>query len=90
MYSNEMKPKDFKSELKPIWCPGCGDFAVLTSMTKAFAELRIPKHKIATITGIGCSSRIPGYMSTYGFNSLHGRAIPIAIGTKLANPDNTV
>lgn len=90
MSSNQMKPKDFKSELKPIWCPGCGDFAVLTSMTQAFAKLGIPRHKIATISGIGCSSRIPGYMNTYGFNSLHGRAIPIAIGTKLANPDNTV
>ncbi|MCX6646055.1 MAG: 2-oxoacid:ferredoxin oxidoreductase subunit beta [bacterium] len=91
---NTKKPgysaKDYKSPLKPIWCPGCGDFAVLNALQQSFAKLRLPRHKVAVISGIGCSSRIPGYLSTYGFNSLHGRAIPLAIGVKLANPDNTV
>ena len=86
----EIAPKDYKSRLKPIWCPGCGDYGVLNALQQAFARLRIPKHKIAVISGIGCSSRIPGYLATYGFNSLHGRAVPIATGVKLANPDNTV
>ena len=87
---SEFSMKDYKSPLKPIWCPGCGDFAVLNALQKSFANLGIPRHKIAVISGIGCSSRIPGYLSTYGFNSLHGRAIPLATGVKLANPDNTV
>jgi len=83
-------PKDYKSGLKPIWCPGCGDYGVLNAMMQAFAKLNLETHEIAVITGIGCSSRLPGYLSTYGFNTLHGRAIPIATGTKLANPDTTV
>lgn len=85
-----LKPKDYKSNLKPVWCPGCGNFAVLNALTQAFAELQIPRHEIAVITGIGCSSRLPGYLATYGFNALHGRAVPIAIGTKLARPATTV
>ncbi len=86
----DIKPKDYKGSLKPIWCSGCGDYAVLNAMMQAFAELKIPTHDIAVITGIGCSSRLPGYLSVYGFNSLHGRAIPIATGTKLARPETTV
>ncbi len=86
----KMKAKDYKSPLKPIWCPGCGNYAVLNSLMQTFADLEIPTHEIALITGIGCSSRLPGYLSTYGFNTLHGRAIPIASGTKLANPELTV
>lgn len=83
-------PQDYRSELKPIWCAGCGNFGVVSGLTQAFADLKIPKHEIAVITGIGCSSRLPGYLSTYGFNSLHGRALPIATGVKLANPEITV
>ncbi|MFQ5744526.1 MAG: 2-oxoacid:ferredoxin oxidoreductase subunit beta [Acidobacteriota bacterium] len=79
--------KDFRSDLPPIWCPGCGDFGVLTAIHRALATIGRPPHEIAFVSGIGCSSRIPGYTSTYGFNSVHGRALPIAQGIKLANPD---
>ena len=80
-------PKDFKSELKPIWCPGCGDFGVLAALYRALAAVGRPPHEIAFISGIGCSSRIPGYTTAYGFNTVHGRALPIAQGIKIANPD---
>jgi len=86
----DFKPGDYKSPLKPIWCAGCGNYAVLNALAMAFAQLKIPRHEIAVITGIGCSSRLPGYLSTYGFNTLHGRAVPIATGVKLANPKATV
>jgi 2-oxoglutarate ferredoxin oxidoreductase subunit beta len=76
--------------LKPIWCPGCGDYAVLTGLAKAFAELNLETHNTAVITGIGCSSRLPGYLNTYGFNSIHGRAIPIASGLKISRPELNV
>lgn len=79
--------KDFKSELKPIWCPGCGDFGVVQAIYRALASIGRPPHEIAFVSGIGCSSRIPGYTTAYGFNSVHGRALPIAQGIKLANPD---
>ena len=78
---------DFKSDLKPIWCPGCGDFGVVTAVCRALAAINRPPHEIAFISGIGCSSRIPGYTTAYGFNTVHGRAIPIAQGIKLANPE---
>jgi 2-oxoglutarate ferredoxin oxidoreductase subunit beta len=80
-------PKEFKSELKPIWCPGCGDFGVLQALYRALAAIGRPPHEIAFISGIGCSSRIPGYTTAYGFNTVHGRALPIAQGIKLANPE---
>jgi 2-oxoglutarate ferredoxin oxidoreductase subunit beta len=80
-------PKDFKSELKPIWCPGCGDFGVVQAIYRALAAVGRPPHEIALVSGIGCSSRIPGYTTAYGFNSVHGRALPIAQGIKLANPE---
>ena len=79
--------KDFKSDLKPIWCPGCGDFGVVQAIYRALAAIGRPPHEIAFVSGIGCSSRIPGYTTAYGFNSVHGRALPIAQGIKLANPD---
>jgi 2-oxoglutarate ferredoxin oxidoreductase subunit beta len=79
--------KDFKSDLKPIWCPGCGDFGVLQALYRALAAIGRPPHEIAFISGIGCSSRIPGYTTAYGFNSVHGRALPIAQGLKLARPE---
>ena len=88
--SNEsvaLTAKDFKSELKPIWCPGCGDYGVLQAIYRALAAIGRPPHEVAFISGIGCSSRIPGYTTAYGFNSVHGRALPIAQGVKLANPD---
>jgi 2-oxoglutarate/2-oxoacid ferredoxin oxidoreductase subunit beta len=79
--------KDYKSELKPIWCPGCGDFGVLQAMYRALSAIGRPPHEIAFISGIGCSSRIPGYTTAYGFNTVHGRALPIAQGIKLAHPE---
>jgi len=79
--------KDFKSDLKPIWCPGCGDFGVLQAVYRALAAIGRPPHQIAFVSGIGCSSRIPGYTTAYGFNTVHGRALPIAQGIKIANPE---
>jgi 2-oxoglutarate/2-oxoacid ferredoxin oxidoreductase subunit beta len=79
-------PNEYKSDLKPVWCPGCGDFGVLNSLYRAMAELRFDPHETVVVSGIGCSSRLPGYVESYGFNSLHGRALPIATGMKLANP----
>ena len=79
--------KDFRSNLKPIWCPGCGDYGVVTAIYRALAAIGRPPHEIAFISGIGCSSRIPGYTTAYGFNTVHGRALPIAQGIKMANPD---
>jgi 2-oxoglutarate ferredoxin oxidoreductase subunit beta len=79
--------KDYKSDLKPIWCPGCGDFGVLQGLYRALAAIGRPPHEVAFISGIGCSSRIPGYTTAYGFNSVHGRSLPIAQGVKLANPE---
>src|SRR5574337_1256671 len=85
--AHEYTPADYKSELTPIWCPGCGDFGVLSAMYRALAGIGCPPHEIAFVSGIGCSSRIPGYTTAYGFNSVHGRALPIAQGIKIANPD---
>jgi 2-oxoglutarate ferredoxin oxidoreductase subunit beta len=80
-------PKEYRSSLKPIWCPGCGDYGVLGATQRALAAIGRPPHEIAFISGIGCSSRIPGYTTAYGFNTVHGRALPIAQGIKMANPD---
>ena len=80
----------YKSGTKPIWCPGCGDFAVLSSVTKAFAMLQLPPHEVAVVSGIGCSSRIPAYTSCYGFHGVHGRSLAAATGLKVARPDLTV
>ena len=78
--------KDYKSENPVRWCPGCGDYAILTCLHKALAELNLEPHQTAVISGIGCSSRLPYYMNTYGFHSIHGRATAIATGVKVANP----
>ncbi len=83
----EYAAKDYKSDLKPIWCPGCGDFGVVSAIYRALAAIGRPPHEIAFVSGIGCSSRIPGYTTAYGFNSVHGRALPIAQGIKLAHPE---
>ncbi|HOX04036.1 MAG TPA: 2-oxoacid:ferredoxin oxidoreductase subunit beta [Candidatus Paceibacterota bacterium] len=85
--SQPFTTKDYRSNLKPIWCAGCGDFGVATALYRALAAVGRPPHEIALVSGIGCSSRIPGYTNCYGFNSIHGRALPIAQGIKLANPD---
>lgn len=84
---HEYQAKDYKSDLKPIWCPSCGDFGVVSAIYKALSRIGRPPHEIAFVSGIGCSSRIPGYTTAYGFNTVHGRALPIAQGIKLANPE---
>lgn len=85
-----LKASDYKSDLKPVWCPGCGDYHVLLSLTKALAELQIRAEEVAVISGIGCSSRIPAYLNTYGFHGVHGRALPLGTGLKVARPELTV
>lgn len=82
--------RDFKADLKPVWCPGCGDFGVVASVYQALAKLGLDPDQTVLVSGIGCSSRIAGYVNTYSFNTIHGRALPIATGVKLANPELTV
>ncbi|MCE5331902.1 MAG: 2-oxoacid:ferredoxin oxidoreductase subunit beta [Bacteroidales bacterium] len=82
--------KDFKSDQYVRWCPGCGDYAVLNTLQKVMAELGVPPHETAVISGIGCSSRLPYYISGYGFHSIHGRGAAVATGVKVANPKLTV
>ena len=83
-------PQDYKSDQYVRWCPGCGDYATLNSIYKALAETGIPPHQMAFISGIGCSSRLPYYMNTYGFHTIHGRGAAIATGVKTARPDLSV
>jgi len=82
-----LAPADFKSGARPIWCPGCGHFGVLASLERALAAHGRPSHEVAIISGIGCSSRLPAYMTCYGFHGVHGRALAFATGLKLARPD---
>ena len=82
--------KDFKSENEVRWCAGCGDFAIMNAVQRTMAGLGIPKEKYAVISGIGCSSRFPYYMNTFGFHTIHGRATAVASGVKAANPDLSV
>ena len=80
----------FKSDQPVRWCPGCGDHAILNTLHKAMATLGIPPHMTAVVSGIGCSSRLPYYMNTYGFHTIHGRAAAVATGLKAARPDLSV
>lgn len=82
-----LKRKDFQSDQEVRWCPGCGDYAILKAVQSVFPTLGIPKEKLVVISGIGCSSRFPYYMGTYGFHTIHGRAPAFATGLKLARPD---
>jgi len=79
--------KDFESDQDVRWCPGCGDYAILSAVQKTMPDLGIPKENIVFISGIGCSSRFPYYMNTYGFHTIHGRAPAIATGLKVARPE---
>lgn len=79
--------KDFQSGTEVRWCAGCGDFAILNAVQSVMAETGVPKEKFAVISGIGCSSRFPYYMNTYGYHTIHGRAPAIASGIKIINPD---
>lgn len=85
-----MTPQDFKSDQSVRWCAGCGDHAVLNSLHKAMAALGVAPEMTAVISGIGCSSRLPYYMNTYGFHTIHGRGAAVATGFKVANPAMTV
>ncbi len=85
-----LSAKDFKGKVDPDWCAGCGDFGVLRSLQKACAELGLRPHEILTVSGIGCSSNLPGYFNSYGMHTLHGRALAVATGAKLANHELTV
>jgi 2-oxoglutarate ferredoxin oxidoreductase subunit beta len=82
--------KDFRNNVRPNWCPGCGDFSVQAAIQKALAELGKEPENVAVISGIGCSGRISGYINSYGFHTIHGRSLPVAQGVKLANRDLTV
>ena len=82
--------KDFQSDQEVRWCPGCGDYAVLNAVQTVFPEFGVPREKFVVVSGIGCSSRFPYYMNTFGFHTIHGRAPAIATGIKLANPDLSV
>jgi 2-oxoglutarate ferredoxin oxidoreductase subunit beta len=82
--------KDYKSDVKPTWCPGCGDFGVLNAAFRGLAGLKLAPDQTVVVSGIGCSSRLPHFMKTFGFHSVHGRALPVAQGLKMARPDLTV
>lgn len=82
--------KEFRNNVKPNWCPGCGDFSIQASIQRAAANVGLVPEKLAVISGIGCSGRISGYINAYGFHGIHGRSLPIAQGVKLANRDLTV
>ena len=85
-----LKAKDFKGKVDPDWCPGCGDFGVLSGLQRAVAELGLQPHEILAVSGIGCSSNLPGFFKSYGMHTLHGRSLPHASGAKLANHELTV
>lgn len=82
-----LKPADYGTDQDVRWCPGCGDYSILAQMKKAMAQLAIPKEKLVFISGIGCASRFPYYMNTYGIHSIHGRAPAFATGLKVVRPD---
>ncbi len=90
MTTIELTARDFKGSVDPDWCPGCGDFGVLNSLQRACAELGRKPHEIVTVSGIGCSSNLPGYINTYGMHTLHGRSLVFATGVKMANHELTV
>ncbi|MDP4083113.1 MAG: 2-oxoacid:ferredoxin oxidoreductase subunit beta [Bacillota bacterium] len=82
--------KEFRNDVKPNWCPGCGDFSVQAAIQRAAANVGLEPEELAIISGIGCSGRISGYINSYGFHGIHGRSLPIAQGVKMANRDLTV
>lgn len=79
--------EEYKSDEKPTWCPGCGDFGVLNAVYRALRVMNFDPHQVVAVSGIGCSSRIPYFISTYGFHGIHGRTMPIATGVHVARPD---
>jgi len=85
-----LQPADYKPDLKPVWCAGCGDYGALAALHRAMAKLQLRPWDTVVVSGIGCSSRLPGYVSTFGFNGVHGRALTLATGIKVARPELTV
>jgi 2-oxoglutarate ferredoxin oxidoreductase subunit beta len=83
----KLTKKDFQSDQEVRWCPGCGDYAILSSVQQVFPELGVPREKFVVVAGIGCSSRFPYYMNTFGFHTIHGRAPSVATGLKMTRPD---
>ena len=83
----QLKAKDFKSDQEIRWCPGCGDYSIIAGVQAVLADIGVARENVVMVSGIGCSSRFPYYMETYGFHSIHGRANAIATGVKVANPD---
>jgi len=87
MSSTTLSKKDFQTDQEVRWCPGCGDYAILSAVQAVFPELGIPRERFVVVSGIGCSSRFPYYMNTFGFHTIHGRAPAIATGLKMSRPD---
>lgn len=83
--AGKLTVKDFKTKVDPDWCPGCGDFGVLIALKQALVELGLQPHQVMTVSGIGCSSNLPGYVNCYGMHTLHGRALAVATGAQMAN-----
>jgi 2-oxoglutarate ferredoxin oxidoreductase subunit beta len=88
--ATKLSKKDFTSDQDVRWCPGCGDYSILSNVQKVMPELGVPREKVVFVSGIGCSSRFPYYMNTYGFHTIHGRAPSFATGIKIARPDLSV
>lgn len=86
----KIEKKGHRSDLKPIWCPGCGDYGVIAGVDQALQVLDYESHRIVFVSGIGCSSRLPYFFNTYGFHTIHGRAAAVALGVKMGNPDMRV
>ncbi len=85
-----MKAKDYRSDLAPDWCPGCGNYGIVAALARAFAELDLPPERAVLVSGIGCSAKTVHYLNSYGLHTLHGRGLPVAQGIKLARPELTV
>ena len=90
MAEAKLTKKDFATDQEVRWCPGCGDYAILAAVQATFADMGMERHKVAIVSGIGCASRFPYYMNTYGFHTVHGRAPAVATGLKITNPDLSV
>lgn len=88
--ATRLELKAYKADTHNNWCPGCGDFGILTSIQMALFQLKIEPHRVALFSGIGCSGKTPHYVNVYGFHTLHGRVLPVATGAKIANKDLTV
>src|SRR6266481_5126376 len=86
----QLVKESYKSKVHPDWCPGCGDFSVLSALQAALYELGLKPHQVVVVSGIGCSSNLPGFIYTYGMHTLHGRGLAVATGVKLANHELTV